>query len=176
MSAVDDVREQVESERACSHPAQEVRYSVASNGMRQYRLQCLTCGELSQFLKKADPRVMLVHEIQPVDDVLRERYWTETHAEVQRRRLIAQDQERLAWWAQYNDYLQSGAWEQRRRLVLERDGYLCQSCRVARATQAHHLTYAHLYDEPCFDLVGVCGDCHARLTAMDRARRGEAAA
>jgi 5-methylcytosine-specific restriction endonuclease McrA len=44
----------------------------------------------------------------------------------------------------------------------------CQS----RATQVHHLTYRHLGNEPLFELMAICRDCHEQLTEMDRSRLG----
>lgn len=77
---------------------------------------------------------------------------------------------RHRWWAQYNDYLRSDKWRSKRASVLKRDGYLCQACLSRRASQAHHKTYDHVFDEPLFDLVAVCEQCHERITEMDRRR------
>lgn len=178
MSIWDDVA----ADFACSHDHREVRYSVASNGVRQFREQCVACGELSQFLRHSDPRVMAAANPSPVDEGLREAHQQAISLEVQRRyavqhdldtmqRLRERDEADTKWWAEYNVYLQSGDWQARRRMVLERDNYLCQACRVARASQAHHLTYAHLFAEPLFDLIAVCDPCHRRITALDRERR-----
>ena len=76
------------------------------------------------------------------------------------------------WWTRYNQYLASPAWQQKRALVLQRDNFLCQACRLAKASEVHHLSYAHLGNEPLVELVAVCRDCHNGITAMDRRRRG----
>lgn len=47
--------------------------------------------------------------------------------------------------------------------MLTRDNYLCQGCRVRRATQVHHLTYDHVGNEFLFELVAICETCHTRL-------------
>lgn len=74
-------------------------------------------------------------------------------------------------------YLDSPEWAERRRLVLDRDEHRCQArlegC-LGRASQVHHLTYAHCQLEPLFDLVAVCRLCHVTLTRMDRERRSAA--
>lgn len=177
------IYDDVEAEYACTHPMMEVRYSITSNGKRQWRDQCITCGYMSEFLKYSHPRVMAVVHPVPLDEGLRTAWRNKISMEVQHRYAVEHDRtqmERLrelderttAWWAEYNRYLQSGDWQARRRMVLERDSYLCQSCRQARATQAHHLTYDHGFDAPLFELVAVCQSCHERITMLDRERRG----
>ena len=49
---------------------------------------------------------------------------------------------------------------------------MCEGCGVRRAAQVHHLTYEHVGDELLFELVAVCGQCHDRITAQARERRG----
>lgn len=63
----------------------------------------------------------------------------------------------------YAAYLLSDAWRLKRAQARERDKGVCQGCFARPATQAHHLTYAHLGDELLFELISVCDDCHARL-------------
>lgn len=72
---------------------------------------------------------------------------------------------------EYEAYLQSSEWEYRRMLVLDRDNHTCQACLHEAATEVHHLVYDHLFAEPLFDLVAICHDCHALITARDRAAR-----
>lgn len=69
---------------------------------------------------------------------------------------------------QYIDYMQSPQWLVRREAVLQRDEYICQACCERTATEVHHLNYDHLGNEPMFDLVSVCHDCHEQITKMDR--------
>ena len=79
-------------------------------------------------------------------------------------------------WNKYNEYLRSESWRRRSRMCLERDGYKCQAYEgcLGRATQSHHLTYRHLYNEPLFDLISVCQSCHEKITEMERSSRGVA--
>lgn len=65
--------------------------------------------------------------------------------------------------SKYEAYLLSPAWHALRIKVLRRDNYLCQACYEARATDVHHKTYEHLFNEPMFDLESVCRPCHERL-------------
>lgn len=84
-----------------------------------------------------------------------------------------------AWWADFNQYLRSREWEERRAKVLERDSHTCRAvlpgC-LTRATQVHHLSYAHYRFEPLYELISLCRSCHQRITAMDRQRRARVVA
>jgi 5-methylcytosine-specific restriction endonuclease McrA len=158
----------------CLHPDTEIRYLITANGVKQYRFQCLTCGQWSsQTLKHADPRVLQMAEILPYDRELYDRYWEQRHDFYTRTVEDERNDETQRFWAEYSEYLQSPEWRAKSRAVLERDNYLCQACRGARATQVHHLTYKHKYREPLFELVAVCESCHDEITEMDRNRRGE---
>lgn len=72
------------------------------------------------------------------------------------------------WWANYNAYLRSPEWAKRRQKVLKRANGICESCLDRPAVQVHHLTYAHLFNEPCFELRAVCHGCHEAITELDR--------
>jgi len=63
---------------------------------------------------------------------------------------------------EYQLYLLSATWEQKRQLVLKRDNHLCQGCLTNKATEVHHLTYDHKYNEFMFELISICGPCHRR--------------
>jgi len=64
---------------------------------------------------------------------------------------------------EYDAYLLSGKWAEKRRKVLKRAGGLCEGCREREAEQIHHLTYRHIYDEFLFELVALCRPCHDRI-------------
>ena len=64
------------------------------------------------------------------------------------------------WWAKYNEYLRSERWQDKREATLQRDGFRCQICLIATATQVHHLTYANVFSEEEEDLLSVCKSCH----------------
>lgn len=63
----------------------------------------------------------------------------------------------------YAEYLRSPAWASKRERVMQRAGGVCEGCRGRPATEVHHLTYEHVTQEFLFELVAICGDCHARL-------------
>ena len=62
----------------------------------------------------------------------------------------------------YLSYLRTDDWKDKRRAVLFRDRGICQGCLKAEATQVHHRTYEHLYEELLFELVSLCDSCHRR--------------
>jgi len=70
---------------------------------------------------------------------------------------------------QYYAYLETPKWREKRQAVLRRANHVCEGCGLARATQAHHLTYEHIFDEFLWELRAVCKPCH------DRAHRDRAA-
>jgi len=67
---------------------------------------------------------------------------------------------------QYQAYLMTEEWKHKAGLVMERDGWVCQSCGEATAVEVHHKTYANIFREPLFDLVAVCRKCHTKLHGL----------
>lgn len=96
-----------------------------------------------------------------------EREWQERQRERERQREV----EDRAWWKWYNAYLQSSKWQGKRAEVFKRARGLCEACGRRRATEVHHTTYAHVGDEPLFDLHAICEECHVRITKQDRENR-----
>lgn len=76
------------------------------------------------------------------------------------------DERSAAWRAQYADYLDSQEWSEKRQLVMERAGDLCEGCRQSEAAEVHHLTYENVTREFLFELVAMCADCHDRWHQM----------
>lgn len=76
------------------------------------------------------------------------------------------DERSAGWRAQYAEYLASQEWWDKRELVMERAGRVCEGCRQADATEVHHLTYANVTREFLFELVALCHACHERLHAQ----------
>lgn len=151
----------------CEHERKELRYREGDNS---YVMQCLSCGKTFGAIPHSeltdDQRVQAL----PVDDGIAERYW----AAQRLARLTAVNSERqngkTQWLQEHGEYLRSPEWQARRLAVLRRDGYLCQACLLNPAEQVHHLSYKHWQNEPLFELVSVCRQCHDKITEMDRAR------
>lgn len=63
----------------------------------------------------------------------------------------------------YRNYLRSKQWKSRRDAVFQREGGICQGCKEEPIEHVHHTTYAHIYHELLFELVGLCETCHRRV-------------
>lgn len=53
-------------------------------------------------------------------------------------------------------------WQSRRKVILARDGFKCQSCKVSPATEVDHIKRGddHSYD----NLQSLCAECHRKKT------------
>ena len=164
---------------ACSREARGVRlvaYVIAS-GDRRYGLRCETCGRINgsrpisaQLFSSQEREAADAQNLEQSQEAIRQSTETLWH-EQQARRDQQNEAKEAEWWSRYEEYMLLGEWLAKREAVIRRDGYICQACLRARASQAHHLTYDHLFDEPLFDLVAVCLGCHEHITQQDRARR-----
>ena len=158
--------EQVEYKSAtsydCEHPRRELRDRTVRGGSIQRTEQCLICGLAAGGAVRQEAGVSV-----PLwDEQLAERVHRDHLAT--RDRVFDAGLNRTAnleteGYADYQDYLRTDAWIKKRRIVLERDSSVCQSCLEAKAIEVHHLTYDRIFEEPLFDLVAVCGPCHVRL-------------
>ena len=75
--------------------------------------------------------------------------------------------------ADYNQYINSIEWKNKRKKVLERDRYTCQECKTkSRSLDVHHLNYETIGDEDLGDLISLCRECHKDLhTIIERERQ-----
>lgn len=157
----------------CGCEITQICSRIQSNGVRVCVRQCMRCGRNRGAIAKSSPEVQqLAHipewdqsivdwwekridrwheERQAYNDRVSELYEIEQqHAKDERRR-------------KYDAYLKTPQWKSKRQRVLERDKHLCQACLRRTATQAHHLTYEHIFNEPLFDLIAICEICHKGL-------------
>lgn len=73
------------------------------------------------------------------------------------------EQERRERKIEYHEYLQTQEWRDKSQAVLKRANYVCEGCGKARATQAHHVTYEHIFAEFLWELRAICKPCHDRI-------------
>lgn len=71
---------------------------------------------------------------------------------------------------QYEEYLRSSAWQEKRLAVLANNQGRCERCQTALATEVHHRTYERLGHELLCDLEALCDSCHEKA---DRERAAE---
>lgn len=169
---IEKLRSDIDQQFACAHPKAALRVKVASNGARHYRVQCLRCGEGRQ--ATSAERAQVTTDTKPFDEALRDEWWKAKNEAYKKAWAVESQAKKQAWFDEYSEYLNSPDWRARRKLVLERDGYRCQArmpgCQES-ADEVHHLTYAHWWNAPLFELQSVCVCCHQRITDMDRAAR-----
>jgi len=152
----------------CPHIESEVRYKVYSNGTKHYFNQCVSCGvSISSAIPHAN--------IKDIDNIPK---WDEDLASMINANRLAlfekmRDDRHERWLArqsewdiEYNQYMKSIQWGIKRKRVLKRDNFMCQSCLRQPATEVHHLSYKFpLGKEPLFELVSVCKVCHGDITS-----------
>lgn len=149
----------------CEHEQTQIVRRKQSNGILIYVRQCLHCGRNRGAVAKGSPEVLRLADIPEWDQALYDAWQQDRTNYYEERR-----QERAAitpgsteWWKQYDEYLSSPQWQEKRAMVLKRDDYICQGCFQARAYDVHHLSYRHMGNELLFELVSVCRKCHRRI-------------
>ena len=139
---------------------------ICVDGRRQVVRQCVTCGHSTSGPTKQSVLVeagVVISDLPPFDRELQDRW----DAERRLSRGVERHDRNRRWWADYDRYLASPAWRDRRARVMERDQYQCQGCLEKTATEVHHLTYARAGNELLFDLIALCADCHGRAHGDD---------
>jgi len=137
----------------CGHDRLQLRRKRQVNGVWLVGDQCLRCGR----------RIGNSRPHATISDIDSLPEWDlELQAE-HRRLLRTTEPPPDSLRPNYREYLQSPRWAALRTLILERDHYQCQACFEATASDVHHLTYAHLGHEFCWELVSVCRGCHIRI-------------
>ena len=162
MERIACLNQELDKFKFCVHENKEIRYKEASNKTKMYCWQCTYCGEqLRQDNKLWIPHNSIpdIKTIKPFNNDIRETR-SELTSALKNRLYEAKNEQ---FWIEYPDYLQSPEWKAKRVLVLNRSAGMCEACGEKRATQIHHLTYAHKYNEFLFELVAVCDTCHTRL-------------
>ena len=152
----------VEREFSCAHPTTETRCKVDRLGRDMFLKQCQVCGQAAS---SAIAHSKVEHKGSVLAfDYDAEQAWRDKrdsrYKDLVYSRYI---DKRVEHTTAYYEYLQGQKWHAKRYRVLSRDGYKCQACLERKATQVHHLTYDRIFNEPLFDLVSVCKDCHAEI-------------
>ena len=62
----------------------------------------------------------------------------------------------------YESYIRSSEWQEKRQERLRIDGFTCKACGTNKDLQVHHLTYDRLSKENMDDLITLCADCHKK--------------
>lgn len=70
---------------------------------------------------------------------------------------------RFRKWGNYQEYLASDWWKQRRLKTLAADGYRCRLCSSTDNLNVHHRCYSRLGAEPDNHVITLCHECHAKF-------------
>lgn len=65
----------------------------------------------------------------------------------------------------YKKYLASREWAIKKEAIAKRCSGFCERCAVGSYESTHHVTYKNIGNEPLDDLLAVCNECHAFLSA-----------
>lgn len=135
------------------------------NGDYLVRKQCFGCGCLDNKVYKfsdvgSRSDVMKLPEF---NEKLNEEYYEKLRQIRIKEYNEKREQRKNEFFREYSEYLNSNKWRLKREKVLERDKYLCQACLTRKATQVHHISYEFIYNEPLFDLISVCTECHDKI-------------
>lgn len=147
----------------CAHEEKRLTRRAIRGGSIQYVFQCMACGRsmnqpISHARIKSDPE-FTGQRIFDFDEELEARFTA---------KIVEQSEsdwhaKRKAFLSEYGQYLRSAGWAMKRQKVFERCNGVCEGCSEAPATEVHHLTYEHVYEEFLFELVGLCKACHDRI-------------
>jgi hypothetical protein len=159
------ISELVDREFACDHPDRGLTRLVASSGITHFRIQCTGCGATLAYPRRQSLSAAEMAGAPDFDPTIAEDWGVAKQSRFYE--LIAGGEEdgedASEARAEYEAYLLTSEWRGKRTLVMKRCGGICEGCMTRRATQVHHKTYDHLYNELLFELVALCRDCHARV-------------
>lgn len=143
----------------CAHERSHPTRYVQRNGISYVRHQCQHCGASVKGPKKAEleKQGYRIAALLPWDEALARRWSNRLDHFQQTQRPF---QARLDL---YQQYLLSDTWKFKRARVLQRDDHQCQACCSAKAVEVHHKSYQNIGDEPLFELISVCKECHLQL-------------
>lgn len=147
----------------CNHENTEVRLRTVRGGATQIFCQCTDCGDtLGSAIKKnsVSGDLPAFNEALPGKHVAAKKL---DYDRIARKHFHLQKQREASHQKEYDAYLSSKKWAQKRQKVIERSGGLCEGCRERVAEDVHHISYDHIYDEFLFELVALCRQCHDRI-------------
>jgi len=129
-----------------------------SAGRFFFKHACSKCGIANGSMIKAS----LVKDFKPYDSEEMDKKW-ELYIKIksayrnQKTKIFSERKEK------YYKYLESWEWERKAHKVKKRANFICEGCLTSPATEVHHITYAHIYNEFMFELLALCSDCHRRI-------------
>jgi len=137
-----------------------------SNGDWMLKQQCSNCGQSAgkTFKFELIGGKQNLFKIPLFDEEKLQAYYDRQQLKRQADYAVELDEKRKV----YYEYLKSDKWKLKREKVMLRDKNVCQACLTRTATDVHHLTYERIYNEPLFDLVAICRQCHEKIHELER--------
>ncbi len=158
-----EIRAKIRAAEPCEHKNTTLSKKLNRAGIWQVMNQCAFCGkQIGQYVSYKSQGIDL-DSLPEWDEALAASSVDELKLKVSAAWKVEKKRQIEGKLKEYDAYIGSKQWRIRAEKVLKRDKYLCQACGIAKATEVHHRTYSHLYDEPLFDLVSVCEACHSKL-------------
>lgn len=157
---------EIEARFACAHLDRQLRARTTADGRQTFVTQCIRCGHTSQPIARKKAEALSGGKPFPHYDDNLDGQWRERKS-AEYRQIFQALAPSLA--AEYEAYLCSTEWRERRKAVLARASDRCELCQKADATQVHHRTYIRLGSELPTDLLAVCENCHEILHAQTSA-------
>lgn len=156
--------------QACKHDNQFTGKTVNAGGVDVYKRYCKGCGiattQSLPYRTIASTTVTLIDNDKR--EALADTYISDRRDQLEDIANRAANRAQPVARAEYDNYLASAAWHERRSAVLDRCAGLCEGCRKRPARDVHHLSYQHIRAEFLFELVGLCRDCHDRWHEQDK--------
>ena len=153
----------IEAKYCCTHERRELRVRTVADGRTAYYRQCTRCGQagkaVSVSIAKSEHRGRVVPAF---DNEIEHRWRAKKSAEY----VATYNDIEPRLRAEYEAYLASGVWAQRRSVILARASGLCECCEHYPASEVHHKTYERIGHENDADLMAVCGFCHGLLHGL----------
>jgi hypothetical protein len=145
----------------CSCENTELVCRTHKDGSEHFVLHCTKCGKtVHQAIPEARAYAINGGVKPPPLDQNRRKNWIAAKQQAMKE---AEARARKPAEAEYDRYLASPQWAAKRQLVLKRAAGICEGCGLAKATDVHHTTYEHRYDEFLFELLALCHPCHERV-------------
>ena len=164
----DVARDVVDRLYHCNHPSLRIvwtKYNSSGGEFQRPRLRnyCDDCGrilagDLKHSLANSDTPQLTRDEA-----MRREQIWHQYQERLDVERKRQEEQRR----DDYEAYLQTQEWAERRQRVLKRANGVCEGCGTAPAEQVHHLTYEHCGNEFLWELVAICRHCHLGVHGIE---------
>lgn len=155
-----DTYSAIENKYRCTHENRELRIRVIADGRSAHYRQCIICGNAGNAVSAKTVQTELQgQKAPPFDNELDHRWRGRKHAEY----LSTYKQIEPVLRAEYEAYLASELWAQRRSATIRAAKGVCQCCEHFPATQVHHITYERIGNERASDLMAVCTFCHELL-------------